>query len=136
LANSKWDVMCLFTEEITSVWPLYHKGLIGGALQRWPSGTFSHLHRGTLELCQIDHRVLGHLPDQGPCPLIAQFVQAASSKKILGGSKLIPFKNDGGHCSLRPLMLQHNFFGYHSPDLCLGTILSQSSTDNSFDLMA
>jgi hypothetical protein len=31
-----------------------------------PSGRFSHLHRGTLELCQSDHWVLGHLPDQGP----------------------------------------------------------------------
>jgi hypothetical protein len=33
-----------------------------------PSGRFSHFHRGTLELCQSDHRVLGHLPDQGPSP--------------------------------------------------------------------
>ena len=29
-----------------------------------PSGRFSHLHRGTLELCQSDHQVLGHLSDQ------------------------------------------------------------------------
>ena len=28
-----------------------------------PSGRFSSLHRGTLELWQSDHRVLGHLPD-------------------------------------------------------------------------
>ena len=75
------------------------------------------------ELCQSDHRVLGHLPDQGPSPLIAQFGQAASSRKSLGGSELLPFKNDG-------------FFWYPSPDLCLDTILSWSSTDNSFDLMA
>jgi hypothetical protein len=27
----------------------------------YPSGRFSQLHRGTLELCQSDHRVLGHL---------------------------------------------------------------------------
>jgi hypothetical protein len=31
-----------------------------------PSRRFSHLHRGTLELCQNDHWVLGHHPDQGP----------------------------------------------------------------------
>uniref|UniRef100_A0A8C7ISC1 Tyrosine-protein kinase n=1 Tax=Oncorhynchus kisutch TaxID=8019 RepID=A0A8C7ISC1_ONCKI len=31
------------------------------------------LHRGTLELCQSEHTVLGHLPDQGPTSLIAQF---------------------------------------------------------------
>ncbi|KAK6327106.1 hypothetical protein J4Q44_G00027510, partial [Coregonus suidteri] len=63
---------------------------------------FSHLHRGTLELCQSDHRV--HLPDQGPSPPIAQFGRAASSRKSLGGSKLLPFKNDGGHCVLGDLL--------------------------------
>ena len=59
-----------------------------------PSGRLSHLHRGTLELCQSDHWILGHLPDQGPSPPIAQFGQAASSRKSLGSSKL-QFKNDG-----------------------------------------
>ena len=68
-----------------------------------PFGRFSHLHRGTLEPCQSDHRVLGHLPDQGPSPPIAQFGWAASSRKSLGGSKLLPFKNDGGHCVLGDL---------------------------------
>ena len=51
-----------------------------------------------MELCQSDHWVLGSLPDQGPSPSIAQFGHAA--RKSLGGSKLIPFKNDGGHCFL------------------------------------
>ena len=63
-------------------------------------------------------------------PQIAQFCLAASSKKSLGGSKLLPFKNDGGHCILG------EFFWYPSPDLCLDTILSLSSMDNSLDLMA
>ena len=53
-----------------------------------------------LELCQSDHRVLGHLPDQGPSPPNAQFGCAASSRKSLGGSKLLPFKNYGAHCVL------------------------------------
>ena len=91
-----------------------------------PPGSVSHLHRGTLELCQSDHWVLGHLLDLGPSPLISQFGQAASSRKSLGGSKLLPFKNDGGHCVLGEL----------SSDFCLNTILSWSSMDNSFDLMA
>ena len=43
----------------------------------------------TEELCQSDHWVLSHLPDQS---------RVASSRKSLGGSKL-PFKNDG-HCVL------------------------------------
>ena len=45
--------------------------------------------------------VLGHLPDQGPSPPIAQFGRAASSRKSLVRSKLLPFKNDGGDCVLR-----------------------------------
>uniref|UniRef100_A0A8C7FVT1 Uncharacterized protein n=1 Tax=Oncorhynchus kisutch TaxID=8019 RepID=A0A8C7FVT1_ONCKI len=97
----------------------------------YPSGRFSHLHRGTLELCQSDHWVLGHLPD----PSIAQFARLASSRKILGGSKLLPFKNDGGHCVLGPLNAAEMFW-YPSPDLCLDTILSRSSTHNSFACMA
>ena len=63
-----------------------------------PSGRFSHLHRETLELCQGDDRVLGHLTDQGPSPPIAQLCRVVSSRKALGGSKL---RDDGGHCVLQ-----------------------------------
>ena len=55
----------------------------------------------TEELCSsvsVTIRFLGHLPDQGPSPSIAQFGRAASSLKSIGGSKRLPFKNDGGHC--------------------------------------
>ena len=50
-----------------------------------------------------DYQVIDHLPDQGPSPLIDQFGQTASSRKSLCGSKLLPFKNDGGHCALGDL---------------------------------
>ena len=73
-----------------------------------PSGRFSPLNRGTLELCQSDHRVLGHLPGQGHSPLIAQFGQSSSSRKTLGCSKLLPFKN-GGHCVLGDLQCCRHF---------------------------
>jgi hypothetical protein len=71
-----------------------------------------------------DHGVLGHLPDQGPSPLIAQFGWEASSRKSLGGSKLLLFKDDGGHCVLGEHQCSIHFFWYPSPDLCLDTILS------------
>ena len=97
-----------------------------------PSGRFSHLRRGTLELCQSDHQVLGHLPEQGPSPPIDQFGQAASSRKSLGGSKLLPFKNDATV-----------FFGTFNVAEMFGTLpqISASTqsclfTDNSFHLMA
>ena len=101
-----------------------------------PSGRFAHLYRTTLWLCQSDHRVLGHLPDQGPPPPIAQFGWAASSRKSLGGFKLLPFKNDGGHCVLGDLQFCRHFlvpFSRSVPRLNL--ILSRSSADNSFDLI-
>ena len=40
-----------------------------------------------------EERVLGHLPDQGPSSMIAQFGWPAS-RKSLGGSRLLPFQND------------------------------------------
>jgi hypothetical protein len=62
LANSKRAVMCL----------LLRSGLASGhsTIKAWlvescrvgcPSGSFSHLPRGTLELCQSDHQVLGQI---------------------------------------------------------------------------
>ena len=69
-------------------------------------------------------------------PPIAQFGKAASSRKSLGGSKLLPFKNDWGHCVLGDLQCYRIICWYPSPDLCLDTIPSPSSKDNSFDLMA
>ena len=74
-----------------------------------PTWRFSHLHRGTLELYQSDQLVLGHVPDQGPSPLIAQFGQAASSRTSLGSSKLLPFKNDEYHCVLGDLQCCRHF---------------------------
>ena len=65
----------------------------------------------------VDHRVLGHLPDQGPSPPIAQFGRVASSRKSLGGSTFLPFKN-GGHCVIGNLQCCSNFllsFPRHVP---------------------
>ena len=73
-----------------------------------PSGRFSHLHRVALELCQRDHQVLGNLPDQGPSPPIVKFGRAATSSQSLGGSKILPFKNNGGHCVLGDLQCCRN----------------------------
>ena len=36
-----------------------------------------------LELCQSDHRVLGHLHDQGPSPPIAQFCCQSALGRVL-----------------------------------------------------
>ena len=109
---------CAFYWGEASVWPLYHKGLIGGVLQWWlcfwkvltsPQGNSGALSEWPL--------VLGHLLDQCHSVPIAQFGQSTSSRKSLGGSKRF-------------------LFWYPCPDLCLDTILSWSSTNNYFNLMA
>ena len=41
-------------------------------------------------------------------PPIAQFGRACSSRKSPGDSKLLPFKNDGGHCVLGDLQCCRN----------------------------
>ena len=107
-----------FTEEwILSGHSTIKAWLVACCKDGWPSGRFSHLHRGPLELCQSDHGVLGHLP--------SRFGQAASSRKCLGDSKTSSIEEWWKPlCSWDP-----------SPDLCLDTIISRSSTDNSLDFM-
>ena len=41
-------------------------------------------------------------------PIAIEELQAASFKKSLGGSKLLPFQYDGGHCVLRNLKCYRN----------------------------
>ena len=48
-----------------------------------PSVMFSHLHRGTLELCQSDHRVLDHLPDQGPSSQLLNLARLPALGRVL-----------------------------------------------------
>ena len=90
-----------------------------------PNRRCSHLHRGTLELCQRDHQVLGDLPDQCPSQRIAQFWRAVRSRKSLPGSKLLPFKNDGGQCVLGDLQCYRHFL-VSLPRSVLKTILSRA----------
>ena len=100
-----------------------------------PSGRFSHLHRGMLALCQSDHRVLGHLPDQGPSPLIAQLARWPALGRVLVLPHFFHLRMMEATVLLGTLNGAAGFW-YPSPGLCLDTILSQSSMANSFDLMA
>ena len=90
-----------------------------------PSGSFSHLHRGTLELCQSDHWVLGHLPDHGTSPPIAQFGQ--------GRVLVVP---NFFHLRMMKAAVFLGTFNAAESFWYLDTTLSRSSTDNSFNLMA
>ena len=96
-----------------------------------PSGMFSHLHRGTLEFCRSDNGVLSHLPDQGLLPLLLSLAGRPALGRVLAVPNVFRFRMT---VFLRTFN-DADIFWYPTPDLCLGTILSRSSTDNSFYLM-
>ena len=109
-----------FTEEWLSSGH-YHKGLIGGMLQRWLSfwEVLLSPQRNSVrvELCQSDHRVLGHLPDLLPRLLsLAWWPALGSHLRMMEATVLLGT--------------------FNAADLSLDTILARSSTDNSFDLKA
>ena len=133
LANSKWALKCLShglaTLPYRSDWCCAAEMVV--LLEGSPISTE--------ELWSSVRVIIGLLVTsltKALLPRFLSFSQVASSRKSLGGSKHLPFKNDGGHCVLQePSMLQ-TLFWFPSPDLCLDTVLSRSSKDNSFDLMA
>jgi len=91
---------CAFYWEVASVWSLYHTGLIGGVLQRWL------FFWKVLLSPQRNAGALSEWPSGSWSPpllrsfsSIDQFGWAASSRKSPGGSKLLQFTDDGGHCA-------------------------------------
>ena len=94
------------------VWSLYHKGLIGGGLQRWLSSvTKSRLPR---LLCLAVRPALGRVL----VVLNVYYLRMMDATVFFGTFNAA------------------EMFWYPSPDLCINTLLSWSSKDNSFDLMA
>ena len=63
-----------------------------------------------------------------------------STEELGSDHWVLPFKNDGVHGLLWDLQFCNYIYIYiyiyPSPDLCLDTIMSRRSTDNSFDFMA
>jgi hypothetical protein len=116
---------CAFYWGVASVWPLYHKGLISGVLQRWLS------FWKVLPSPQSNSRALSECPS----PPIAQFGRAASSQRFLVVPNFFHLRMMEATVFLGTFNAAEMFW-YPSPDLWLDTTLFQSSTDNSFDLMA
>ena len=69
LENSKRAVMCPLLRSGFRLATLQWPDLVERFRDGCPSGWLSHLHRGTLELCQSNYQVLSHVPDEGPSPL-------------------------------------------------------------------
>ena len=89
----------------------------------------------TEELCQSDHQVLGHLPDKALLPQLLSLAGRPALGRVLVVPNFFPLRMMEATVFLG-IFNAADIFWYPSPDLCLDTILSLSSTDNSFDLMA
>ena len=85
------------------------------------------------ESCQSDHWVLRHLPDQGPSPRLFSLARRPALGRVLVVSKFFHLWMEA--TVFLGIFNAAEMFWYPSLDLCLGTILSRSSMDNSFDLM-
>ena len=72
-----------------------------------PSGRFSHLHRGTLELGQSDHQVFGHLPDQAPSP---HRLRSLAGRPALGKVLVVP---NFFHLRMMEATPRHNHVSAH-----------------------
>ena len=96
LANSKRAGICFFLWSCFRLATTIKAWLVERCRDGCPSGSFSHLHRGTLELFQSNHH---NWSPTWPRPFSPN-CSVPSSRKSLGGSKLLPFKNDAGHCVL------------------------------------
>jgi hypothetical protein len=85
---------------------LYHKGLIGGVLQSWLS------FWKVIPSPQSNYRALSEWPlgswsPPWPRPFLLSLAGQPALGRV-GGSKLLLFKNDGGHCILGHLQCCRN----------------------------
>jgi hypothetical protein len=122
--------MCVLTEEwLPSGHSTIKAWLVECCRDGCPSGRFSHLHRGTLELCQSDHRVLGP-----SLPWLLSLVRRPALGRVLVVLNVFHLRMMEASVFLGTFNAA-DICWYPSLDLCLDTILSRSSTDNSFDLI-
>ena len=87
-----------------------------------------------LELCQSDHWVLGHLPDQVPSPRLLSLAGRPSLGIVLVVPNLFHLRMMEATVFLGTFN-DADIFGT-LPQICASTQSSRNSTDNSFDLMA
>ena len=119
LVNSKAGGHVTFTEEgLPSGDSTIKAWLVECCSAGCPSGRITDVHRGTLELCQWPSCSWSP-PWSRPLSSDCSVYPAASSRKSLGGSRLLTFNNDGGHCVPGPSTLQ-KFFGTLS-QICSST---------------
>ena len=108
------------------VWPLYHKVLIGGLLQRWLSFWNSVIVTIEFLVTSLTKALLPRLLCLTGRPALGRVVSVPNffHLRMMATTVFLGTFNAA------------EMFWYPSPGQCLDTILSRSSTDNSFGLMA
>ena len=127
---------CAFYWGVAFVWPLYHKGLIGGVLQTWLS--FRKVLPSKQSDRALEFETIGFLVTSLTEALLLRLLSLAGLAAL---ERVLVVPNIFHLWMMEATVFLGTFnvadiFWYPSPDLCLDTILSWSSTDNSFDLMA
>ena len=129
------DLSCAFYWRGASVRPLYHKGLIGGVLQRWLS------FRNVLPSPQRNSGALSEWPSDyqsPPWPRSFSRLLSLAGRPALGRLLVVPNVLHLRMMEATVFLGTFNaaeMFLFPSRNLCLDAILSLSSTGNSFDLM-
>ena len=90
----------------------------------------SPLHRGTLGLCQSGHRVLGHLPDQGPSPRLLSLTGLTALGRVLVLPNFFHLRMMEATVFLGTFN-DADMFWYHSLDPAMSLVLADDKhTDN------
>jgi hypothetical protein len=110
--------------------PCFTIGMVPGFLQTW---CLAFKPKSSI-LVSSDQRIL-ELCHEWPSGSWSPRLLSLARRPALGRG-LHHFRMMEATVFLGTFNVETNFFWYLSPDLCLDTILSRSSTDNSFNLMA
>ena len=127
---------CAFFSGVVSNWPLSHEASICEVLQRLlASDRFSHLSQGTL--CSSVRVVIGFFVVSLIKVLLSHLLRLVR-RPALGRFMVVPYSFHFLMMELTMLLGTFNTLEivlYPSPDQCLLTILSLSSTDSSLDFV-
>ena len=128
---------CGFYLGVASIWPLYHKSLIDGVLQRWLSFwkflPSPQRNSGALSV------TIRFLVTSMTKALLTRLLSLAGQPALgrVGGSKILQFNNDGGHCVLGDLHCCRSFLvpfprsmPRHNPVLELDCVAIRASNSN------
>ena len=129
-----WQTPCrlsyAFYWGVASIWPHYHK-----RSDWWSAAEMIVLLKrspiSTEEFWSSIRLTIGFLVISLTKALLPWLLSLVSSRKSLGGSKLLPFKNDRGHCVLGDLQCCRNLlvpFPRSVPQSYLGVLQTIPST--------